>query len=271
MKNKQIYIKKKSYFAHSENRMKQEGDILSAREYFFKMKNKNLFFLLKNRYSWMNNFLDKNDRVLELGSGASLLKEFINIKIETSDLSNQDFINHKNLDATNTKFDNESFDKVISSNLIHHIAYPIKHFNEVWRILKPNGLYIIQDISCSLMCQIIINLMRHEGYDFSVNIYDPEEQCNNKNDLWSANIAIPNLIFDDFSKFNSNLNNKFKIIHSSKSEFLIFLNSGGVISKTINIPLNDFLNNIVLKIDKFLSRFDKIFALQMSVVLKKTL
>ena len=44
MKNKQIYIKKKSYFAHSENRMKQEGDILSAREYFFKMKNKNLYF-----------------------------------------------------------------------------------------------------------------------------------------------------------------------------------------------------------------------------------
>lgn len=44
MKNKQIYIKKRSYFAHSENRMKQEGDILSAREYFFKMKKKIYFF-----------------------------------------------------------------------------------------------------------------------------------------------------------------------------------------------------------------------------------
>lgn len=66
----------------------------------------------------MNNFLGKNDRVLELGSGASLLKEFINMKIETSDLSNQNFIDHRNIDAINTKFDNESFDKVISSNLI---------------------------------------------------------------------------------------------------------------------------------------------------------
>jgi hypothetical protein len=44
MKNKQFYIKKKSFFTYSENRMKQEGDILSARESFFKMKNKNLYF-----------------------------------------------------------------------------------------------------------------------------------------------------------------------------------------------------------------------------------
>jgi hypothetical protein len=44
MKKKQFYIKKKSFFTHSENRMKQEGDILGARESFFKMKNRNLFF-----------------------------------------------------------------------------------------------------------------------------------------------------------------------------------------------------------------------------------
>ena len=41
----------------------------------------------------------------------------------------------KNIDAQNTKFENESFDYVIASNMIHH-AYPIKFFREMNRILK---------------------------------------------------------------------------------------------------------------------------------------
>ena len=43
---------------------------------------------------------------------------------------------YKNIDAQNTKFQNESFDYVISSNMIHHIPYPIKFFREMNRILK---------------------------------------------------------------------------------------------------------------------------------------
>ena len=52
-----MYLKKKVYFKHSQNKMSQEGDILSARKYFFSRKNKNLYYLLKDRYSWMNNFI----------------------------------------------------------------------------------------------------------------------------------------------------------------------------------------------------------------------
>ena len=65
-----MYLKKKVYFKHSENKMSQEGDILSARKYFFSKKNKNLYFLLKERYSWMNKFINETDLILELGSGA---------------------------------------------------------------------------------------------------------------------------------------------------------------------------------------------------------
>ena len=122
-----MYFKKKAYYKHSENRMSHEGDILSARKYFFKNENKNLYFLLKNRFNWMNKFINKSDKIIELGSGASLLKEFIDSKnLKTSDFTNFDFLDFKNVDATNTNFSNEQFDKVISSNLIHHLAFPIK-------------------------------------------------------------------------------------------------------------------------------------------------
>ena len=60
-----MYFKKKAYYKHSENRMSHEGDILSARKYFFKNENKNLYFLLKNRFNWMNKFINKSDKIIE--------------------------------------------------------------------------------------------------------------------------------------------------------------------------------------------------------------
>jgi SAM-dependent methyltransferase len=265
-----MYLKKKVYFEHSQNKMNQEGDILSARKYFFSRKNKNLYYLLKNRYSWMNNFINGSDTILELGSGASLLKEFIVSKnLKTSDFTNYDFLDYKNVDATKTNFKDGQFDKVISSNLIHHLAFPLKHFKEVLRILKPNGYYIIQEGNCSLLCQFFIILMKHEGYNFETNPLNEDEPCNDKNDLWSANAATPNLIFKNFDNFNKTLNNEFKIIKHSYNEIFCYLNSGGVIAKTKYIPMNEFFFNLILMVDKLLSAFPKIFPLQQSIVLKK--
>ena len=263
-------IVKKIECSHKENRMENEGNILKAREYFFSKKNKNLYFLLKNRYEWINKFVNKLDNTIELGSGACFLKKFVtNNNIKTSDLSNYEFLDYKKIDATNTNFPDNEFDKVISSNLIHHIAYPIKHFEEVYRILKPNGLYIIQDIHCSIMCQLAVMLTRHEGFDFTKDITNNNIPCNNPDDLWSANIAIPNLVFDDFGRFNEKLNFKFQLIYKNYSEFLSFLNSGGVIAKTKYFPLNNFFNKLVQKIDKIFVKFPNMFALQTSIVSRK--
>lgn len=263
-----IFIEKAN-FNHHQNRMKNEGDIIKARDYFFKKKNKNLFTLLENRYSWMNKFISEGENVLELGSGASLLKNFINHNIKTSDFNNNEFLDFKNIDACETGFDDNSFDRIISSNLIHHIAYPLKHFEEVNRILKKGGTYIIQDIHCSVMTKLAIILMKHEGFDFTKNIYDRNLPVNDPKNPWSANIAVPNLIFDDFKKFNQDLKVNFEMKYKKYSEFLLFLNSGGVIAKTYYLPLNKFLNNFVKNIDKIFSYFYNIFPMQISVVLEK--
>ena len=77
------------------------------------------------------------------------------------------------------------------------------------------------------------------------------------------------MIFDDFDKFNSKLNNRFEIIYLKHGEFLSFINSGGVIAKTFYIPLNDFLNKLVIKTDNLITKLDKIFAMQKNIVLKK--
>ena len=265
-----MFLPKKIYFHHSQNKMNDEGNITEARKYFFLKKNKNLFHLLNNRFSWMNNFIVDSDNIIELGCGPAFVKEFINNKnFKTSDIMKDDFIDYKGIDATDTKFKKESFSKVITSNLIHHISHPMKLFNEVHRILKPNGLYIIQDVNFSYMLQLIILIMRIEGYDKTIDIFNDEIPCNDVNDPWSGNNIIPNLIFDNFEKFNSKIGNKFEIIHSKKNEFTSFLNSGGVISKTFHVPLNNLLNKFLIKLDNQLTKFPKIFALQQSIVLKK--
>ena len=52
-----LKIKDKIRFKHSENRMKQEGDV--QRSINDIDENKNLYVLLKERFDWMNEFINK--------------------------------------------------------------------------------------------------------------------------------------------------------------------------------------------------------------------
>ncbi|MDC0059567.1 class I SAM-dependent methyltransferase [Pelagibacteraceae bacterium] len=264
-------IIKKVKFSKNQNRMKEVGDVNEAIKYFQSKKNKNLYFLLKKRFEWMNKYINEKDIGIEVGAGAGLSKEFIlNSNLKTSDFSDYKHLDYKNIDAQNTKFNNNSYDFVIASNMIHHMPYPIKFFKEIHRILRKDGKLIIQDSYCSIVFQLITILMRHEGYDFTKDVWSESTPVTDVDDLWSGNIAIPQLIFDDRDDFKRNLGSYFKIEYENFSECFIFLNSGGVCSKTIYLPLNSFFLNILDKIDNILVKFfPKFFAMGRSLVLKK--
>ena len=255
---------------HGENRMKHEGDVLLARKIFFSNKNENLKFLIENRFSWMNDFIEEKHVGIEVGCGTGVSKEFIlNENFYTTDFASHKYLDHKMIDALDTKFKDNSFDYVISSNMIHHVPYPSRFFEEMNRILKPGGKLIIQEINCSFFMKYLLKIMRHEGFDFTLNVFDSSLICTDPNDLWSANCAIPNLLFDDKQKFHDEIT-YFKIIKYSYSEFLNFINSGGVISKTFYIPLPSVFLRIFKKIDDLLSKLlPNVFSLQRQIVLEK--
>ncbi len=48
--------------------------------------------------------------------------------------------------AYDLKFEDSYFDMVISSMTIHHLKYPTKAFNEIYRVLKPDGGAWIYDL-----------------------------------------------------------------------------------------------------------------------------
>tara|TARA_Y100000590_G_C15656656_1_gene990900 strand:+ start:736 stop:1539 length:804 start_codon:yes stop_codon:yes gene_type:complete len=264
-------ILKKVKFTKNQNRMNAVGNVEEALNYFKTKKNKNLYFLIKKRYEWMNNYIKHDDIGLEVGAGPGLSKEFIqNSNLKISDFSDHKHLDYKNVDAQDTKFKNDSYDFVIASNMIHHIPYPIKFFKEIHRILKKDGKLIIQDAYCSIIFQIITIIMRHEGYDFTKDVWSEAVPVTDEEDLWAGNIAVPHLVFDDVNIFNKNLGSLFKIEYENFSECFVFLNSGGVCSKTLYMPLNNFLLKILNKIDNILTRtFPKIFAMGRQLVLKK--
>ena len=244
-----IKISQKLKFSIKEDKMKHIGNVILALDNL--KKNRNLYFLIKNRFDWMNIFT-KNKSIL------------------ITDFCDDAHLDIKNLDAQKTDFKDESFDYVIASNMIHHIPYPMKFFHEMHRIIKKNGKLIIFEPNCSLLFQIIALITKHEGYDFTVNPLSLEKPIVEEKDPWAGNMAATNLIFDNKILFNEKLGNMFCIVHHKYAECLSFLNSGGVYSKTYYLPLNNFFLKLINIIDNFLCFImPSIFALGQQIVLEK--
>ena len=266
-----LKILKKVQFSSDQNRMQKIADVENAVKEFKEKKNKNLNFLLKNRFSWMKEFIKKEDRGLEVGAGGGFSKKFIlNKNFKISDLAQYEHLDYKNVDAQNTKHKDNFYDFIIAVNMIHHVPYPMKFFNEMNRILKKGGKLIIQEANCSLIFQLITIIMRHEGFDFTKDVWSEKVALSDERDVWSGNIAVPHLIFDENKPFDKKLGFKFKIIHQKLYECFVFLNSGGVSSKTYYLPLNNFFLNILGFIDKILIKlFPSIFVMGRQIVLEK--
>ena len=266
-----LKIKEKVQFPRDQNRMKSIANTKIAREIYHSSSSNNLRFLLKKRFDWMNNFISDNHIGIEVGSGAGFSKDFIkNKNFKLTDLGDEDHLDIKNIDAQNTGLEDESLDFVIASNMIHHIPYPIKFFRETNRILKKGGKLIIFESYCSIFFQLATIIMKHEGFDFTLNVWDENIPKSDEKNAWHGNIAVPHLIFDDKNIFKDKLGELFSIEYEKLTECFIFINSGGVTSKTAHVPMNNFFLNILHKIDNILVKlFPRIFCMGRRLVLIK--
>lgn len=250
--------------------MKSEGDIEGARERYFSKPRRSLEFLLNQRYSWMNEYLKDKSVVVELGAGAGFSKLFLICdSLKLTDVVKHPWIDLC-VDALNPPFENESLDIVICSHMIHHLAYPKRFFNTIRAKLKLGGAILIQDINTSFLMRILLRLMRHEGWSFDIDVFDENATANDSKDPWSANCAIPELLFRDSKVFEQNIPG-FVIELNRLNECFLFPLSGGVIAKTSIPDFPDWSLRLIQKFDvRLISAAPGIFALGRSVVLRKT-
>ncbi len=147
-----------------------------------------------------------NSNVLEIGPGPGwitiiMAKENSTLKITGLEIS-EDMIRvaNKNIDdegvkdriefiqgdATNmNQFEENSFDVIITHDSLHHWDNPIRVFNEIARVLKPNGIFCVGDgrrdigLGAKLIFNIAkLNISKEISYYWKTSIlagYTPEE------------------------------------------------------------------------------------------------
>jgi SAM-dependent methyltransferase len=230
--------------------MRNEGDLRRARADLLRERPANLIYLLRSRFDWMNRYVNGKANVIEIGAGAGLSKEFIsNPRLKLTDFENPNEWIDQNVDALNMPFDDDSIDVVISSHMIHHLATPAVFFREITRVLKPGGLLLVNEINTSVVARMFLRVMRHEGWSYEIDVFDEKVIANVPDDPWSANCAIPDMLFGNPKRFH-NAFSRLRIIRSEMCEFLTFPLSGGVTAKTRTINLPYWALNVIGLVDR---------------------
>lgn len=255
--------------SRKKNKMKNFGDIAFMRDYYYTRNLKNLKFAFYKRLNWMNEFINKDDCVVELGSGIGVSRDFITrgYLILTDTVLNP-WIDIQ-VNALCMPFKDLSVDVLILNNVFHHLSRPKLFFLEALRVLKSGGHILIQDHNLSFLSRLTLHVLGLEGYSFVSQIYNSAEICSDENDNWSANCALTHLFFDNKKSFYKNIPG-FLIKKDSPSGFFTFILSGGVSGKTITIPLSWKILVLFDKIDTLLIRLlPSVFSFQRQIVLRK--
>ena len=112
-------------------------------------------------------------------------------------------------------------------------------------------------------------ITQDESWSYKKNIFNTSKNLFKDNDPWFSNTATAELLFKDEKKFVNKFP-EYKILKNELSEFFIFLNSGGVNSNILKIPLPSFFLNLLNLIDNCLIYFfPRFFALNRSLVIQK--
>ncbi|MGH7116800.1 MAG: class I SAM-dependent methyltransferase [Stellaceae bacterium] len=216
----------------------------------------------------MNGFILPDDTVVEIGAGAGFSQQFIKHEIIATEVNPHSWIDAC-VDAMNLPFGPETIDVAICSNVLHHFAHPLRFLLELRGCLKPRGRVLLVEPHPSFLLLLALHIMRHEGWSFEVDVFDPTAVANDPSDPWSGNNAISELMFRDSRMFEKHAPG-FEIVHNRFSECLMFPLSGGVTAKIKSLELPIAVLNFIDAVDRKLCRLSpKIFAMSRAVALRK--
>jgi len=128
--------------------------------------------------NWDNNllrdrvikYMRPNNKILDLGAGAGIVEQLnfkglasciCGVDIDTRVLDNPYLDEAKVGRAESIPYEDNSFDIVISINVLEHLSDPEKIFKEVHRILKKDGVFIVKTPNKYHYVKILASLTPH--------------------------------------------------------------------------------------------------------------
>ena len=186
---------------------------------------------------------------LEVGGGSGNFKDYAPGTIST------DIITAPWLDAvTNAShlpFADGAISNIVLFDVLHHIEFPVRFFDETARVLRPGGRIIFSEPAITPVSNLFYTYMHPEPVDMRANVFAVGEH-NPDRDPYDANQAIPTLMMrnqhDQFELRFPNL----RIHETQLTSLLAYPMTGGFRSWTIipgaMVPLVLGLERILIPI-----------------------
>ena len=264
------FWKRKFVPAPGMDRIGGHGDYAATRSRFFGgRQSNNLRYLIRERYAWMNPYLAGRRRVVELGAGPGLSREFLRApELELTDVVAHDWLDGT-VDALALPYPAESLDAIICSHMIHHTTDPVAVLHGIRRVLKPGGVLLVNETTPSACHRVLMWAMRHEGWSYDVDLFGQRPSAKDSSDPLAGNNAVADLLFGDHARFRATFPD-LSIARHEFTEFFLFLVSGGVGGRVFTIRLPETALDLLRRLDQALIRLaPRVFALARRVVIIK--
>ncbi|MCW4049113.1 MAG: class I SAM-dependent methyltransferase [Candidatus Bathyarchaeota archaeon] len=134
--------------------------------------------------------------VLEIGCGVGVLSSYLadkyswsvtgididseQIEIARRDQAENEYLKFVEADATNLPYGDDDFDLVLSFDVLHHIPDWVGAIGEIYRVLKPDGFYVLNDLAfSSFLVKNFRGLLSKFGGLFTVDEFSHQLKVNN--------------------------------------------------------------------------------------------
>lgn len=187
-------------------------------------------FLLQIYREWYqliaSNF-NETDQVLELGSGAGFMKEYLP-KLITSELFETPGVDRV-LDAHQMDVGNACLDGIVMTDVLHHIPDCDLFFHEALRVLKPGGKLVMIEPWYTPWSGFVYKNFHHEPFEPDAASW----KFPAKGPLSSANGAIPWMVFKrDHGIFEARYP-ELRVEYLRPLMPLVYLLSGGIATRNL--------------------------------------
>ncbi|MCH7807989.1 MAG: class I SAM-dependent methyltransferase [Planctomycetes bacterium] len=172
-------------------------------------------------------------------------------------------------DATCLPFADGSLANIVMVDVLHHVAQPVRFFDEAVRTLAPGGRIVLLEPYVSPISWIAWRYFHEEGIACDANPLDESVLSSRlrQDDPWDANIAAPTLIFWRYLAAFRQRFPTLKVIRRDRFDMLVMPLSGGF-ERTRLIPLP--VVPLVRAIERVMAPLSPLLAFRCLIVLERT-